>query len=148
MNPVSSGGPGSGGRIRTERVGGFIRQEIADMLLKQEVHDPRLGGFVSITDVQVSRDLQHATVYFSVVAQSPSVLSSIPDAPGEGDEAVTRAQQALNHAAGFIRSQLGRRLHLRYTPHLRFVPDHSLEYGMRMNRLLNQLHIPPAEEAQ
>ena len=151
MNHLPAKGAAPGGRIRTERVRGFIRQEIADMLLRQEIHDPRLSGLVSITDVEVSRDLQHATVYFSVVERDLSVLSPVPLPSPEGKtatggELIRECQQALTHAAGFIRSQLGRRMRLRHTPHLRFLPDNSLDYGMRMNRLLDQLHIPPAED--
>ncbi|MEO5364394.1 MAG: ribosome-binding factor A [Magnetococcus sp. DMHC-8] len=145
----------SGGRIRTERVRGAIRQEIADMLLRQEIHDPRLTGFVSITDVQLSRDLQHATVYFSAVEGDATGLAAVsPAVPPPGDvlpagagrDRVDLCQQVLTHAAGFIRSQLGRRLSLRHVPHLRFLPDHSLDDGMRMDRLLGSLHIPPADE--
>ncbi|MEO5353682.1 MAG: ribosome-binding factor A [Magnetococcus sp. XQGC-1] len=155
MNHLPAKGAASGGRVRTERVRGFIRQEIADMLLRQEIRDPRLSGLVSITDVEVSRDLQHATVYFSVVERDLSVLSPAPLPSPEGGEKgkaavegalIRECQQALTHAAGFIRTQLGRRMRLRYTPHLRFLPDNSLDYGMRMNRLLDQLHIPPAED--
>ena len=143
---------GSGGRIRTERVRASIRQEIADMLLRQEIHDPRLVGFVSITDVRLSPDLHYATVYFSVVEERGAALAAVdsnPDAahasPAES-ERLQSCQQALTHAAGFIRSQLGRRVQLRHTPHLRFLPDHSLDYGMRMNRLIGSLNIPPKEE--
>lgn len=157
MSHVTARNTGSGGRIRTERVRGSIRQEIAEMLLRQEIRDPRLAGFISITDVRLTPDLQYATVYFSVVDGELSALSFAKG--GEGEEAVgsvaasveaagTRAkacQEALTHAAGFIRSQLGRRISFRHTPHLRFLPDNSMDYGMRMDRLLDSLHIPPPE---
>ncbi len=155
MSHTTAHNTGSGGRIRTERVRGSIRQEIADMLLRQELHDPRLVGFISITDVRLTPDLQYATVYFSVVERDVSVLLPAEGrVPGEEGMAVGAAvaearakacQQALTHAASFIRSQLGRRIALRHTPHLRFLPDNSLDYGMRMDRLLGSLHIPPAE---
>ncbi|MEO5338939.1 MAG: ribosome-binding factor A [Magnetococcus sp. MYC-9] len=146
---------GAGGRVRTERVRGAIRQEIAEMLLRQELRDPRLTGFISITEVRLSPDLQYATVYFSVVEEQGAALlpagePAIDTAqqPTLGVDRVRACQQALTHAAGFIRSQLGRRIQLRHIPHLRFLPDNSLEYGMRMNRLLGSLHIPPAEEGE
>ncbi len=146
---------GSGGRIRTERVRGCIRQEIADMLLRQEIHDPRLSGFISITDVELSRDLQYATVYFSLLEGNSPALSpvrvvtegeGVPLSPAAEGGRIAECQKALTHAAGFIRSQLGRRIQFRHTPHLRFLPDHSLDYGMRMNRLLGSIDIPPDEE--
>ncbi|MBF0399988.1 MAG: ribosome-binding factor A [Magnetococcales bacterium] len=158
MKQVTAHNTGSGGRIRTERVQGSIRQEIAEMLLRQEIHDPRLAGFISITDVRLSADLQHATVYFSVVEENMVELQPLgegavvaePPAVAAGPTGRTESraeicQRALTHAAGFIRSQLGRRIQLRHIPHLRFLPDHSLEYGMRMDRLLGSLDIPPAE---
>ncbi|MBF0460811.1 MAG: ribosome-binding factor A [Magnetococcales bacterium] len=154
MSHVAAQHTGSGGRIRTERVRGIIREEIAGMLLRQEIHDPRLSGFISITDVRLSADMNYATVYFSVVEESGPALSPPPvvaaeeghQGPAEAEGGRSRAcQQALAHAAGFIRSQLGRRIQLRHTPHLRFLPDHSLDYGMRMDRLLGSLQIPPAE---
>lgn len=155
MSHVTAHNTGSGGRIRTERVRGSIREEIAGMLLRQEIHDPRLVGFISITDVRLTPDLQYATVYFSVVEGDMSVLSPVKDGAEAAESIVVGAeavgarvkacQQALTHAAGFIRSQLGRRIQFRHTPHLRFLPDNSLDYGMRMDRLLNSLHIPPAE---
>lgn len=126
--------------IRTDRVRGFIRREIAEMLLKQEIHDPRLSGFVSITDVRMSPDLQHATVYFSVLGGEELQSSE----EGHSDR-VKACQEVLTHAAGFIRSQLGRRIQMRHTPHLRFLPDNSLDYGRKIENLLNSVDIPPAE---
>ncbi|MBF0160924.1 MAG: ribosome-binding factor A [Magnetococcales bacterium] len=157
MKHMSASRTGSGGRIRTERVRASIRQEIADMLLRQEIHDPRLVGFISITDVRLSTDLQYATVYFSVVDKPGAALEGGNAEPESGSplqpsaaerERLQVCQQALTHAAGFIRGQLGRRIQLRQTPHLRFLPDHSLDYGLRMNQLLGSLQIPPADEAE
>ncbi|WP_130473062.1 30S ribosome-binding factor RbfA [Candidatus Magnetaquicoccus inordinatus] len=135
---------GSGGRIRTERVAGSIRQEIAEMILRQEIHDPRLAGLLTITDVQLSADLQHATVFFSLLggeAAGSEVTAS--EAKAAVEERMQSCQRVLTHAAGFIRSQLSKRLSLRHTPQLRFEPDTSLDYGMRMDRLLHSLQIPP-----
>ncbi|MBF0186077.1 MAG: 30S ribosome-binding factor RbfA [Magnetococcales bacterium] len=137
-------GGSSGGRIRRERVAAAIRQEIADMLLRQEVHDPRLAGLITITDVNLSADLQHATVYFSLLAGEGVDLATT-EAKSLIEERLQSCQRVLSHAAGFMRSQLGKRLSLRHTPQLRFEPDTSLDYGMRMDRLLHSLHIPAAE---
>ncbi|MBF0370798.1 MAG: 30S ribosome-binding factor RbfA [Magnetococcales bacterium] len=115
--------------IRTDRVASLVRRELSDMLTREEIHDPQLKGMVSISEVEVSRDLQNATIYFSVM----------------GAEAL-EVQGAFTRAAGFIRTQLGRRLKLRQTPKLRFEIDQSFEYGARMDRVINSLDIPPAEE--
>ncbi|MBF0098531.1 MAG: 30S ribosome-binding factor RbfA [Magnetococcales bacterium] len=137
---------GTGGRIRTERVAGLIRQEIADMLLRQEVHDPRLTGLVSITDVQLSADLQHATVYFSLMGGEGVATG---ESKAVVEERLQSCQRVLMHAAGFIRAQLGKRLStLRHTPQLRFEPDTSMDYGMRMDRLLHALQIPSEGEEE
>lgn len=133
--------------VRAERVRGHIRREIAEMLLKQEIRDPRLTGFVSITDVQLSRDLQYATVYFSVMGHGTLGVQDAQDAQDEGAEnPLKNCQEALTHAAGFIRKQLGRRIRLRHTPALRFLPDESLNYGRRIENLLGSIPIPPEEE--
>ncbi|MBF0176630.1 MAG: 30S ribosome-binding factor RbfA [Magnetococcales bacterium] len=120
--------------LRTERVRVQIRREIATLLERGEVKDPRLTGVVSISDVEVSRDLSYATVYFSILGAGASA------------EAMEDAGAALNHAAGFIRSRLARRLKIRQIPILRFVKDNSFEYGSQIDRLLQSLHIPPVEE--
>ncbi|MBF0137110.1 MAG: 30S ribosome-binding factor RbfA [Magnetococcus sp. DMHC-1] len=117
--------------VRTERVRVQIRREIAAMLERGEVKDPRLTGLISISDVEVSRDLSYATVFYSILG------------PAEADE---KSCEALNHATGFIRSRLARRLKLRQIPILRFVKDTSFEYGNQMDRLLQSLHIPAPEE--
>lgn len=115
--------------IRTERARVQVRNEIARMLLNNEIHDPRLVGMVSITDVKMSRDLQHATVFFSVM----------------GDD-FSHCQKVLTGASGFIRGQLGRRLKLRQVPHLRFQPDTSLDQAKHIEGLLETLNIPPADD--
>lgn len=118
--------------VRTERVCSEIQEEIASMLLRGEVKDPRLGGLISVTRVEISRDLQQARIFISVL--------------GRDEQAGEATVQALQHAAGFFQAQLGRRLRLRNTPHLSFVLDRALEEGHRMAALLAGLHIPPAED--
>ncbi|MBF0455182.1 MAG: 30S ribosome-binding factor RbfA [Magnetococcales bacterium] len=114
--------------VRTERASGLIRKEIAAMLLNGEIHDPRLGGVISITDVEMSRDLQYATVFFTQYGGEES----------EGLEGLTRA-------SGFIRRQLGRRLKMRRVPELRFKADGSFKQAEKIERLLHQIKIPPKE---
>jgi ribosome-binding factor A len=106
---------------RAHRVGDQIQRELAD-LLKNEVKDPRVGQ-VTITGVEVSGDLSHATVSFSSLA---------------GKERSDDATKALGRTAGFLRSELSRRLNLYSVPELRFVYDDSIESGMRMSKLIDE----------
>lgn len=94
------------------------------MILGEEVKDPRVNTFLSITGVQVSKDLAYAKVFVSSF-ESEAVL----------DEAVL----ALNHAAGFIQGRIGRRLRLRVTPKLRFHADLSIRDGFEITRKIEGL---------
>ena len=110
--------------VRPERVAQFIRREIAG-ILEHRLSDPRLHGLVvSITDVEVSRDLSSANVFVSVL---------------ESGVARERALAALQSAAGFIRHLLGERLELREVPELHFHHDGSIERGARVEDLLRKL---------
>ena len=104
---------------RTRRVGEQIQREVA-RILQEEFQDPRLG-MISVSGVEVSRDLAHARVYISVLG---------------GDEDVNETIRVLNKAAGFIRHQLGQRMRLRSVPQLRFLYDGSLAEGARMDALI------------
>lgn len=100
-------------------------------MIARELHDPGLG-FLTITRVQVSSDLQHARVYFTTL----------------GDPAARRnTTRALERAASFIRRQLGRRLRLRRIPELEFVFDETVEHQDRIERLLQELRDARLETA-
>jgi ribosome-binding factor A len=106
---------------RARRVGEQIQRELA-MLIREEVKDPRLG-MVSVSGVEVSRDMGHAKVFISVL----------------GDEEVAaNSLEVLTHAAGFLRHELGRRMLIRSVPQLRFIHDRSLETGARMSALIDK----------
>jgi ribosome-binding factor A len=113
---------------RPDRVADQIRAELAD-LLAREVHDPGIG-FVTLTRVQVSPDLQQARVFFTALGPT-------------GQETRTRANsaRALERAAPFLRRQIGARLRLRRVPELRFVYDESIAGQDRIEQLLNELHV-------
>ena len=106
---------------RTRRVGEQIQRELA-ALIHDELRDPRLG-MVSISSVQVSRDMAHAKIHVSVLGK---------------DEQVSDSLSVLNHAAGFLRHKLGKILHMRVIPILRFYHDRSLEEGARLGALINK----------
>ncbi|HHM05168.1 MAG TPA: 30S ribosome-binding factor RbfA [Gammaproteobacteria bacterium] len=107
---------------RAERLGGQIQKELA-VLLQSGIRDPRLR-FVTVSHVSLSRDLAHAKVYVSMLAQS-----------GEVNEVV----RALNHAAAYLRRQLGRRIVTRIVPDLQFIYDDSMEQGNRVAALIEGL---------
>ena len=117
---------------RTSRVGDFLKQELAG-LIQLEVRDPRVG-MVSVTGVEVSRDLSHATVFVTVLGK---------DSEAEAAEAIA----ALNHAAGFLRTQIAKISNARTTPKLRFVFDASIGRGARMSKLIDDAVATDREHA-
>ncbi|NMF86073.1 30S ribosome-binding factor RbfA [Nodosilinea sp. P-1105] len=109
---------------RVERVASLIKREVSQMLLVG-IKDDRVGaGMVSITDVAVSGDLQHAKVFVSIYGS---------------DEARAETMAGLKAATGFVRSELGQRLRLRRTPEILFKEDLGVERGTRVLSLINQL---------
>jgi ribosome-binding factor A len=107
---------------RPDRVADQIRSELA-LLLARDVHDPGIG-FVTLTRVQVSPDLQLARVFYTAL----------------GDDTARRSsEKALERAASFLRRQIGSRLRLRRVPELRFVYDESVAGQDRIERLLNEI---------
>lgn len=107
---------------RHDRVAGLLRRELAT-LIHSEIKDPRLGP-LSVSDVEVTRDLALARVY---------VTSSQPDS-------VVESLKVLDRAAGFLRKRLGAVVRLRAVPELRFLHDDSIERGARIDELLDQLN--------
>lgn len=109
---------------RISRVASLIQQEVSQMVL-HEIKDDRVGaGMVSVTDVDVSGDLQHAKIYVSIYGT---------------EEARAETMAGLKAATGFVRRELGQRIRLRRTPEVVFIEDRALERGDRMLALLNQL---------
>jgi len=110
--------------MRLKRIGDRIRQELSEMIVKGEVHDPRLEG-ISITEVKVDRELSYAEIYVSAL---------------EGLERSKEVIQALENASGFLRKSLSERIDLRAFPHLRFHWDVTPEKADRIERLISSLH--------
>ena len=106
---------------RAARVADQIQRDLS-RLFRQELKDPRVG-LVTITAVEVSRDLSHAKVYVTSLAEAESTEQSV---------------QALQHAAGFLRSQLARTFNVRTVPQLHFVHDISVERGVRLSHLIDE----------
>ena len=107
---------------RANRVAEEIKKEVTQML-REEIKDPRIG-FVTVTGIEVTSDIRYAKVFISVLGD---------------DEAKVQSLKALEKAKGFVRSELGKRIRLRYIPEISFKFDSSIEHGARIMKLLNEV---------
>ncbi|SMO53885.1 30S ribosome-binding factor RbfA [Melghirimyces algeriensis] len=110
-------------RIRASRVGEQVKKELS-YILQHEMKDPRIG-FVTVTAVDMSGDLQQAKVYISVLGE---------------EEQKKQTLEGLDKAKGFLRTEIGRRVQLRHTPELTFKFDQSIEHGQHISRLLEEVN--------
>ncbi|MGB3652490.1 MAG: 30S ribosome-binding factor RbfA [Rivularia sp. (in: cyanobacteria)] len=118
---------------RVSRVAELIKREVSLMLING-IKDDRVGtGMVSVTDVNVSGDLQHAKIYVSIYGS---------------DEAKEETMAGLKSATGYVRSELGSRIRLRRTPEVIFLEDLSIERGNRVLSLLDKIKSQEKSEFQ
>jgi ribosome-binding factor A len=117
---------------RPDRVGDQIRQELSELLLRGEVHDPGIG-FITLTRVTVTPDLQIARVFYTCLGD---------------DKAKKETAKALQRAAPFMRRQIGQRLRLRRAPELEFRFDESIAHQDRIEQIIRDLHEHPPEPLQ
>jgi ribosome-binding factor A len=110
--------------LRLKRIGDRIREELSEMLVKGEIHDPRLEG-ISITEVKVDRELSYAEIFVSAV---------------EGVARSKEVIQSLEKATGFLRKTLSERVDLRAFPRLRFHWDVTPEHADRIAQLIASIH--------
>ncbi len=110
---------------RTKRVAAQVQRELAQ-LIQFEIKDPRVG-LVTVSGVELSRDLAYAKVYVTVLREEHNVEEVL---------------EALNHAAGFLQRELGKRLSIRVTPHLTFLYDASVERGANLSALIDAAVAP------
>lgn len=110
------------GQLRSEKVQEFIKQELSKIILT-ELKDPRIG-FITVTKVEVTSDLRVAKAYISLMGR---------------DEEKAATWEALQRAAGFLRSEIGKRIRLRFTPELSLHIDDSMEYSARIQELLTKI---------
>ncbi|WP_372627366.1 30S ribosome-binding factor RbfA [Arsukibacterium sp.] len=106
---------------RVDRLSQHIKKEMA-VILQREIKDPRLHSMITVSDVEVSRDLSHAKVFVTFL--------------GMDDSKVEDNLKILNDAAGYVRSLIGKRIQTRIVPHIRFAFDQSLNEGIRMASLV------------
>jgi ribosome-binding factor A len=109
---------------RSRRIAEQIQRELSD-IIRLELKDPRVG-MITITDVEVTSDYEHAKVFFTR-------LGNLSDAVD-----TTAVTHALEHAAGFLRSELAHRMRLRIVPQLHFEYDESVERGVRLSKLIDE----------
>ena len=108
---------------RRERVAQLLGRELGNMITTGEIKDPRVGSLISVSRVEISRDLAYAKVF----------VSSFDDAAK-----LTAAAEALNHAAGFIQGTVAKRIRLRVTPRFTFIADHGIETSFLVNEKIKE----------
>ncbi len=108
--------------VRVHRVAEQIKKEVSQ-LIQNEIKDPRIG-FITVTDVEVTGDLQQATIYISILGSEAQKRDSL---------------LGLGKAEGFIRREIGKRIRLRHTPEISFSFDSSIEYGSKIEKLLSDI---------
>lgn len=111
--------------FRKQRIKTLIREEIGKMIVNGFIKDPRISNLISVSDVDVSRDIKYAKVYISGFESNKSVEKSV---------------EALNHASGFIQMKLAKRLKTRNTPILSFFVDQSIKQGIEMIKKIEELN--------
>lgn len=113
---------------RTQRVAELIQRRVAQ-LIQQELKDPRLTAWVTISAVEVSSDFSYAKIYFTAYQSDPKQVLTV-----------------LNSASSFLRAQLAKTLTTRTVPHLQFVYDDSLEYGRKLQKVIDNANPESMDE--
>lgn len=109
--------------VRANRVAEQMKKDLGE-IVNQKLKDPRVG-FLTITDVDVTNDLQHAKIYVSVLGD---------------EEEKEQTLAALDNASGFIRTEIGKRVRLRKVPEIQFLFDEAFEYGTKIDAILRDLN--------
>ncbi len=115
---------------RTDRISQTLLRKLSQ-LIQQEITDPRLSRFVTLSAVKVAKDLSHAKIYFTVLNDDPVLTASI-----------------LNSAASYLRTLLAKSMTLRTVPQLHFVYDESIEYGKKLSRLIDEVNPRDKDDDQ
>jgi len=109
--------------FRMKKLESFLLKEIGSLIAEKKIKDPRVTEHLNISRVVVSKDIHYAKIYVSSFEEHKKLEKSV---------------KALNHAAGFIQSILGKKMHTRSTPKLTFIPDTSIKEGFEINRLIER----------
>ena len=120
--------------IKNTRINGEVQKELST-IIRNEIKDPRIHPMTSVMAVEVAPDLKTCRAYISVLGEKEAKEATI---------------KCLNSAEGYIRRQLARNLNLRNTPEIRFILDESIEYGVNMSKLIDDViehdHLRSGEE--
>lgn len=108
---------------RNSRINEEVRKELSE-IIRDDLKDPRISAMVSITKVDVTKDLRYAKVYVSIFGKEEEKESTLT---------------ALKNSAGFLRKEIGSRINLRYTPQIIIELDNSIEHGMHIDELLHKI---------
>lgn len=120
--------------LRTDRVAGEVRAVLGEVLARDEIKDPRVrgAGLITVTHVRISGDLRQARALFTVHGADPAALE--------------RIKAGLDHASGFFRHAIAKRLRTKVAPTVTFEPDRVFEQASRVEELLRDVSAPPARE--
>ena len=110
-------------KYRSGRINEEIKKEISK-IIRNDLKDPRINSMISVTKVDVTKDLRYAKVYVSIFGDQSSNSETF---------------EALKSSAGFIRKEIGSRINLRYTPQIMLEMDNTIEQGMHIDEILNQI---------
>ncbi len=116
---------------RMEKVDEEFKREIGK-IIDQDLKNPNITGLISVTKVSVSSDLKNAKVYISLL----------------NCKSKKNTLEGIKNATGYIRTELAKRINLRYTPNLTFEIDESMEYGSRIDSILNDIMQKNPEEGK
>ena len=109
--------------IKNTRINGEVQRELSN-IIRGEIKDPRINPLTSVVAVEVAPDLKTCKAYISVLGD---------------EESQAKTLAGLKSAEGFIRSKLAKTVNLRYTPEIRFVLDQSIEYGVKMSKMIDEV---------
>ena len=116
--------------IKNTRINGEVRRVLSS-IIQNEIKDPRIHPMTSVLEVEVAPDLKSAKAYISVLGD---------------EEAQKNTLAGLKSAEGYIRRELARTVNLRNTPEIRFIMDQSIEYGVHMSKLIDDVNQTSVEE--
>lgn len=112
------------GKNRMIRINDEIKREVSE-IIRSELKDPRVGVITSVLKVDTSNDLKYCKIYISVLGD---------------DEKKKEVMEGLKNASGFIRKQIAQRINLRNTPELKFLLDDSLEYSIKISKIIDDIN--------
>ena len=118
--------------IKNTRINGEVQKELST-IIRNEIKDPRIHPMTSVMAVEVAPDLKTCKAFISVLGNEEAKQSTI---------------KGLKNAEGYIRRELARTLNLRNTPEIRFILDESIEYGVNMSKLINDVMMKDAKTSQ